>query len=104
VPEPQHSLQLEVIPELFGNEREHRVPQSASRQQIGALGLELARARAQKDEPQPFLLDEAVRFVQERWNSLDLVDDDLASVGNGSKLTGEQAGISQQILIERLVE
>jgi len=45
-----------------------------------------------------------VRFVQERWNSLDLVDDDLASVGNGSKLTGEQAGISQQILIERLVE
>jgi len=52
----------------------------------------------------PPLFDEAMDLVEQRWNTLDLIQNHPALRRQGCQLTGEQGWISQQVLIQGLVQ
>lgn len=70
----QNGVEREIGPELGGHEREQRLQDGASCQEVGPGGLQAPRARSEKDEPVALALDGPMDFIQERRQALDLVD------------------------------
>ena len=70
----ERACDLEVIAHLVRGEGIHRLAQRSAGEQVGSCGPELPGARAKEGEPEPSRLDEAVDFVQNRGDALDLVD------------------------------
>ena len=91
----QHPAEVEVAPEFLGEERKHQAPHARPASRFVPACLQLARARSQQHEAQAPLLDEAVHFVQQRRQPLDLVDDDPAPRGTAASSRPKQARVAQ---------
>ena len=103
-PVAQHQVEIEGGAELGGGERKHVLPQRPPGQQVHPRRLELARAGAEQGETQAPRLDEPMDFVQQRRQPLDLVHDHPAIRRRIADGLREQRGVSEQVLVQPLVE
>jgi hypothetical protein len=73
----QGTLQVERFADLPDRERVQVLENDAARQEVRPAALELARAGPREDEAMPcILVEQRLDRVEERWEALDLVDDD----------------------------
>ena len=100
----QRQPKVEVGVQFRDCQRVHVLPQRPSREQVGARGLELARARSQQRELEAPGFDETVDFVEQGRDALHLIHDHPGAWLLRGELAGEHTGITQVVVMAAFIE
>ena len=103
-PVAEHLGEIKIGPQLPRQERKHLPVERPAGEEIRAGLLQLAGTRPEEDKPHLSVLDEAVHFIEQPRNPLDLIDDDGRPTGKRAQFVGKKARLAEERLIEPLVE